>query len=126
MLEIIWIVFFAGRMARIAQDKGYKPGVYRFLAILLWLVPELIGFILAMLIIDSALGAYLIGLACAIIASLLLYLRLRALKDKMPAGMTSTTQLQWLCPQCGKRNTSWDQKCVDCGVPRPSPVVQSS
>jgi hypothetical protein len=126
MLEIFWLLFFSKKIGKIVQDKGYKPGGYRALAVLLWFGAEVVGVIIGIMLFEDPIPGYVVGLLCAIASAIIVYLRVKGLPDKMPEGITSVAQQQWQCPQCGVRNTSWDQKCVGCGIPRPAVQIQAT
>lgn len=68
MIEIIAIYLTSKNIAEIAAEKGYSKGLWRLIAILAWIIFELIGGILGFIILgeEGGLMFYLFALIGAI------------------------------------------------------------
>ncbi len=69
MIEIIAIYLTSKSIAKIAQEKGYSKGLWRFLTIISWIICEFIGAVLGFIILGQDGG--LIIYAFAILGALL-------------------------------------------------------
>jgi hypothetical protein len=127
MIEIVRLIFFTRRLGRIAEEKGHKPRRYRTIAILSWFGAEIVGFIVGALLFSESGGLmYGAALLFAAISALIVYLAVKNLPEQAVPGIEQAAAQQWKCPQCGAENTSWDQKCIGCGIPKPVPVAQAT
>ena len=126
MIEILWLIFFTRKIRRTARDKGYKPGKYGVAAVVAWFGSEILGFIVGALFLGSGVVTYLVALAFAVVSAVIVNASVNRLPDQAPVGVSSVTEQQWQCPQCGAGNTSWDPKCVSCGIPKPTAQVAAS
>jgi len=68
MLEIIALVFLTKKIGALALQKGLKPGTWKLYTVLCWFGAEIIGGILAFVILgeENLFLAVLVGLGCAI------------------------------------------------------------
>ena len=82
MLEIIALIFLCKKNGDLASRKGLKPGTWKLYTVLAWIVAEILGVFIGMLIFgqDNLIGLVLIGLACAFGG----YLLVRAILEKKP------------------------------------------
>lgn len=67
MVEIIALIFICIKIGRLAIQKGLKPWPWRFYAILAWLVAEIVGVMLGLLLFgqDNLIGIMMLGLVSA-------------------------------------------------------------
>ena len=82
MLEIIALVFLSKNIADIAERKGLKRGWWRFYTVAAWIVAEIIGIVVAILVVQTeeplALYPFAIGFAVGS------YFILRAVLSRKP------------------------------------------
>jgi hypothetical protein len=78
MLEIIGIWFVAGRIGKIVEQKGRPSGWYKVSAVFLWIVGEMLGIVVGVILTEADESArcisYLFGFAGAALFSGILYL----------------------------------------------------
>lgn len=84
MLEILAIIFLSRKNGQLAIQKGLKSGTWRFYTVLAWILTEIIGMLLGIILLGIGkenFGALmLIGLASAFGG----YLIVRAILEKKP------------------------------------------
>lgn len=82
MLEIIALIFLCKKNGDLAFRKGLKPGTWKLYTVLAWIVAEIVGVIIGMMIFgqENLIGLMLLGLACAFGG----YLLVRAILEKKP------------------------------------------
>lgn len=82
MLEIIALIFLCKKNGDLASRKGLKPGTWKLYTVLAWIVAEVVGVIIGMMIFgqENLIGLMLLGLACAFGG----YLLVRAILEKKP------------------------------------------
>jgi hypothetical protein len=119
MLEILFVVYFSGKIANIAKENGYKTGGYRALAVILWFIGEFIGLAIGIVFIGG-IGSYAIGILGAISGALTSYLIVKGLPEKAPVLADSEMTRNWICPHCGYKNNCYydKEKCYQCHKPR--------
>ncbi|MEN8250106.1 MAG: hypothetical protein ABFS32_14330 [Bacteroidota bacterium] len=84
MIEIIAIITLGKTIRGIISEKGLKPWKYILLMVVLWLGFEIIGFIIAGLILGESLISYLFAIAGAALGG---YLSYRIALNAEPAQM---------------------------------------
>lgn len=69
MIEIILIILISNRIAGIAEEKGYSKGLWRFFAILSWVICEFIGAIIGFIVmgLDAGFIVYIFAIIGAIL-----------------------------------------------------------
>lgn len=81
MLEIIAIYLTSKNIAQIAHEKGYPPGLWRFLAIITWILSEIVGAIIGILLFgQGGLMMYIFALGGAVLG----YVILRKVLENKP------------------------------------------
>jgi hypothetical protein len=67
MLEIIALVFLTQKNGELAVQKGLKPGIWKLYTVLGWIVAEIFGIFVAVIMFTEAplIPAILLGLGCA-------------------------------------------------------------
>ena len=82
MLEIIALIFLTKEIGRLALDKGRKPGAWKIYTVVGWLILEIIGIIVGILIFDkdNLFSIVMVGLAFAITS----YFIIKAYLNKLP------------------------------------------
>jgi hypothetical protein len=68
MLEIIALIILTKQIGKLAADKGLKPGTWKLYLVLAWIVAELIGLVIGVLIFgpDNIFSIMLVGIAGAV------------------------------------------------------------
>ena len=69
MLEILALVFLSRDIGNIAERKGLKRGWWRFYTVLAWIIGEIIGVVVALLIFQTeevSVAIYLFAIAFAV------------------------------------------------------------
>lgn len=68
MLDIIVLVLLTLNIGKPARRKGLKPGIWQSFTVLAWIVAEVGGVVLGLLLLGSenVIGAIFIGLGCAV------------------------------------------------------------
>ncbi|MBW8879597.1 MAG: hypothetical protein JF614_32085 [Acidobacteria bacterium] len=54
MLEILALIYLTRKNGGIAEKKGNKPGLYKFLTVLLWIGGEIVGGILGAIVASGS------------------------------------------------------------------------
>ena len=82
MLEIIALIFLCKKNGNLATQKGLKPGAWKFYTVLAWIVAEMTGVILGIVLFgqDNLFGIMSLGIVSAFGG----YLIIKALLDKKP------------------------------------------
>jgi hypothetical protein len=84
MLEIIALIFLCKKNGALAIKKGLKPGTWKFITVLAWILAEITGMIIGIIALgiapDNILGLMGIGIASAFGG----YLIVRAILEKKP------------------------------------------
>lgn len=82
MLEIIALIWLTGIIGKLAERKGKKSGIWKLYTVLAWIGGEILGAVLAVLIMNS--DDYLSLLPLAIMGAIGGYLIIRAILSNMP------------------------------------------
>lgn len=82
MLEIIILYFLTKEIGKTAYSKGLKPLTWKLYTVGVWLLFEIIGFVIGLIIfgVDNIISAALVGIAFAVTG----YFILRAQLNKLP------------------------------------------
>lgn len=82
MLEIIALIYMAKNIGNIVEDKGYKPGWWKFYMVMAWIGSEVIFMVLGMLLLGfDNIFVYIIAIAAAITSYFVVKQRANALPD---------------------------------------------
>lgn len=84
MLEIILLIFLTRNIGKIAIQKGEKPGVWKLLTVLLWIVCEIIGTFLAVILYGLTPDSIFSIIAFALFSAFGGYLIIRAILTNKP------------------------------------------
>ena len=84
MLEIIALIFLTKEIGRIAHDKGLRPVTWKIYTVLGWIVSEIIGVIVGVMIFgkDNLFSIILVGLTFAITSYFIIKAQLNKLPDQ--------------------------------------------
>ncbi len=83
MLEIILIIWLSKKIGTIAVKKGHKPGGYKAVFVILWIIGEISGAIIVAIITnDDGLMLYLGALLGAAGAAMISFTIVNGLSDK--------------------------------------------
>lgn len=82
MLEIIALIWLTGLNGKLAERKGKKAGLWKLYTVLAWIVGEILGAFLAVIIMHS--DDYLSMFPLAIMGAIGGYLIIRAILSNMP------------------------------------------
>ncbi len=82
MLEILLLLALTRNIGAMVENKGYKAGRYKALAVILWFGGEILGFAVGAGVLDddSTAGAYLFALMGAALGAFTAYQIARSLK----------------------------------------------
>ncbi len=82
MLEIIAIIYLSRKIGHLAESKGLKPVKWKFLLVIGWILFELIGFLVGVILFgkDNLVSIILVAYTFAITA----YFIVRAHLNKLP------------------------------------------
>ncbi len=82
MLEIIALIFLTRDIGRLAEIKGLKPRTWKIYTIIGWILSEIVGLFIGMLIFgtDNLFSVAMIGITFAITS----YFIIKAQLNKMP------------------------------------------
>ena len=88
MVEILMIGSYVNQVGSLAQRKGYRPGHYRLMALILWCLGELIGLFCGLVLAPpsdplSLFPIYLCALLGAGAGAIVAYLVARGLKPNL-------------------------------------------
>ncbi len=83
MLEIIALIFITREIGRLAHDKGLKPGTWKIYTIIGWIISEITGMIIGIIIFgkDNLFSILLVGIAFAITSYFIIKAQLNKLPD---------------------------------------------
>ncbi|MEO6734106.1 MAG: hypothetical protein ABIN01_22990 [Ferruginibacter sp.] len=82
LLDIIALIFLCRKNGNLALQKGLKPGIWKWYTVLAWLVTEIIGVTLGLMLFGEGnlIGIMLLGLVSAFGG----YLFVKSVLDKKP------------------------------------------
>jgi hypothetical protein len=80
MLEIIILYRLTREIGARVTEKGYKPGLFKFLTVIFWIVFEMIGAFFGILLFSGGFLTYLCGLIGAIFGYFLINVIVRRLE----------------------------------------------
>jgi hypothetical protein len=85
MLDLIVLYFLTKEIGRLAYSKGMKPIAWKIYTIVCWLLFEVIGLFIGIMIFgkDNVFSAILIALAFAVTSYFIIKARLNKLPDSM-------------------------------------------
>jgi hypothetical protein len=129
MLEIIGILILINRIDNISKRKGVDGCWYKSIAVLLWIVGEVIGIIIGVIITEGDESgiciSYIFAMGGAIILSGILYLYINSFPDKakeeeiivLSSSSSSIEEpsTEWVCPKCKNKNPNTSFVCNNCG-----------
>ena len=72
MIEILFLMYFSGKIAGIVKPKGYSPGIYQFLTYVFWFGGELLGAMVGASV-TKGFSVYGFALAGAVIGAIAIY-----------------------------------------------------
>ena len=83
MLEIIALIFLTREIGRIAHEKGLRPATWKIYTIVGWIVSEIIGVFIGVMIFgkDNIFSIVMVGLAFAITSYFIIKAHLNKLPD---------------------------------------------
>jgi len=84
MLEIIALIFLTKEIGKIAAQKGLKPINWKIYTIIAWLVSEIIGVVVGVMIfgINNIVSVILVGITFAITSFFIIKAQLYKLPDQ--------------------------------------------
>jgi len=82
-LDLIILFFLAREIGRLAAKKGLKPGTWRLYTVVGWLITEIIGIFIGLMIFDkdNLFSIAMIGIAFAITSYFIIKAQLNKLPD---------------------------------------------
>lgn len=82
MLEIILLIFLTKAIGKLAESKGVKPSTWKIYTVFGWIISEIFGIIVGVLIFgqDNLFSIILVGLAFAFTS----YFFIRSQLNKLP------------------------------------------
>ncbi len=82
MIEIIALIFLCIKNGKLALQKGLKPGKWKLYTVIAWIVTEMMGVILGLMLFgeENLIGIMMLGLVSAFGG----YLFIKSLLDKQP------------------------------------------
>ena len=83
MLEIIALIFITREIGKIAADKGLKPLTWKIYTIVSWVISEILGVIIGLMLFgkDNIFSVILVGLNFAITSYFIIKAQLNKLPD---------------------------------------------
>ena len=83
MLEIIALIFLTKEIGKLAYDKGLKPLTWKIYTIVGWIISEIIGIIVGILLFgqDNLFSIVMVGIAFAITSYYIIKTQLNKLPD---------------------------------------------
>ncbi|MEO9071255.1 MAG: hypothetical protein ABI261_09480 [Ginsengibacter sp.] len=83
MLEIIVLIFLAKDIGKLAISKGVKPSTWKIYTVFGWIISEIFGFIVGIMIFgeENLVSIILVGLIFAITSFYIIKTRLNKLPD---------------------------------------------
>lgn len=84
MLEIIALIFLTKEIGKLADQKGLKPITWKIYTIIAWLVSEIIGVVVGVMIfgVNNIVSVILVGIAFAITSFFIIKAQLNKLPDQ--------------------------------------------
>lgn len=84
MLEIIALIFLTKEIGKIATQKGLKPITWKIYTIIAWLVSEIIGVLVGVMIfgVNNVVSIILVGITFAITSFFIIKAQLNKLPDQ--------------------------------------------
>jgi len=84
MIEIIVLIFLTREIGKLAFNKGLKPLTWKIYTVVSWIVTEIIGFMLGLMIFrkDNLISVMLVGLTFAITSYFIIKAQLNKLPDQ--------------------------------------------
>ncbi|HEY5408545.1 MAG TPA: hypothetical protein VIJ92_15735 [Ginsengibacter sp.] len=82
-MDLIILFFLAREIGRLAAKKGLKPGTWRLYTVVGWLITEIIGIFIGLMIFDkdNLFSIAMIGIAFAITSYFIIKAQLNKLPD---------------------------------------------
>ena len=83
MIEIIALIFLTREIGRLAHDKGLKPITWKIYTIISWIISEIIGIMVGLMIFskDNLFSIAMIGITFAITSYFIIKAQLNKLPD---------------------------------------------
>lgn len=84
MLEIIVLIFLTRDIGRLADRKGVKPSTWKIYTVFGWIISEIIGFVVGVMIFgpDNIFSIILVGIAFAVTSYFIIKAQLNKLPDE--------------------------------------------
>ena len=84
MLEIIALIFLTKDIGKLAAQKGLKPITWKIYTIIAWLVSEIIGVVVGVMIfgVNNIVSVILVGITFAITSFFIIKAQLNKLPDQ--------------------------------------------
>ncbi len=84
MLEIIALIFLTKEIGKISTKKGLKPITWKIYTIIAWLVSEILGIVVGVMIfgVDNVVSIILVGITFAITSFFIIKAQLSKLPDQ--------------------------------------------
>jgi hypothetical protein len=84
MLEIIALIFLTKEIGKIATKKGLKPITWKIYTVIAWMVSEIIGIVVGVMIfgVDNLVSIILVGITFAITSFFIIKAQLNKLPDQ--------------------------------------------
>ena len=83
MIEIIALIFLTREIGKLAHDKGLKPVTWKIYTIISWIISEIIGIMVGLMIFskDNLFSIAMVGIAFAITSYFIIKAQLNKLPD---------------------------------------------
>ncbi|UII29280.1 hypothetical protein LVD15_12880 [Fulvivirga maritima] len=85
MLEIFAIIFICRKNSEIVKNKGLKPTKYIIFTVVLWILFEVLGMFLGMIVVQNSAAGYIFALLGAALGGFIAY---QIAKNAAPADNT--------------------------------------
>ena len=84
MLEIIALIFLTKEIGKLAAQKGLKPITWKIYTIIAWLISEIIGVVVGVMIfgVNNVVSIILVGITFAITSFFIIKAQLNKLPDQ--------------------------------------------
>lgn len=84
MLEIIALIFLTKEIGKIAAQKGLKPVKWKIYTVIAWLISEIIGVVVGIMIfgVNNVVSIILVGITFAITSFFIIRAQLNKLPDQ--------------------------------------------
>ena len=86
MLEILGIIWFSRKLGAIAEEKGRKPGRYKFLGVASWVGCEILGAVVGAASGSEA-AVYLYAIMFAIVGNIITYAAISSMTPLATASL---------------------------------------